>query len=265
MPISQIARLDETEGLIKSSFRTMAIFEFFADIQRPALITEISRALNIPQSSTSTIVGSLVDTGYLTKDPHSRTITPSMRLNFLTAWRGDSHPDAANLNCHLKALREDSGETAVLAMKNGIYSHYILVQHSHDILRKHIETGSVRPLVCSATGWSLLANEENRDIEKLISQTKLTVKNSRWIETSGNAIRNIERVRNLGYAWSDGEAAIGASGLAMSIPSGTVPARFSIAIAGPSARMTEKKEDLLELLKTFVDRLPNDFTNAVLA
>lgn len=262
---SQISRLNETEFVLKSSFRTMAIFEFFADIQRPANINEIAKALNIPQSSTSTLVGSLVDTGYLVRDPHTRTLIPSMRINYLNAWRGDSYPFAASFNQHLLALHEDTGETAVLAMRNGIYSQYILVQHSHDILRKHVETGSVRPLVCSATGWSLLANEDDREIKKLINRTRLSVKNPRWVETSNNAMRHIETVRKGGYAWSDGEAANGASGLALSIPNGKRPTRLSIAIAGPNSRMNEKRDELLSLLKNFVNALPDNFTNDVLA
>ena len=262
---SQISRLDETEIILKSSFRTMAIFEYFADIQRPAYLNEISKALNIPQSSTSALVGSLVDTGFLTKNLKTRTFTPSMRLNYLNAWRGEFHPFAANFHKHLKSLHEESGETAVLALRNGIYSQYILVQHSHDIVRKHVETGSVRPLACCATGWSLLANETDDEITKLINRTRLSVKNQRWIETTNFSTHHIETVRQLGYAWSDGEAANGASGLAMSIPNGLSPSRLSIAIAGPNSRMNEKRGELLLVLKEFVEALPDSFTNDVLS
>lgn len=261
---SQISRLNDTEMLLKSSFRTMAIFEFFADIQRPASIGEISKALKIPQSSTSSIVGSLVDTGYLTKDSHSRTFTPSMRLNYLNAWRGERHPFAAQFSHHLKSLHEDSGETAVLAMRNGIYSHYILVQHSHDILREHVGTGSVRPLACSATGWSLLAHESDKEIEKLINRTRLSIQNPRWIEACNRTKEHIKNVRQTGFAWSDGEASNGASGIAMSVLNPGSNLRLSIALAGPTQRMNSQKERLLNLLANFVEDLPNNFTNHVL-
>ena len=261
---SQISRLDDTELLLKSSFRTMAVFEYFADIQRPAYIHEIATALNIPQSSTSTLISSLVDTGYLTKNMKTRTYTPSMRINYLNAWRGDRYPFAANFSKHLKSLHQESGETAVLAMRNGIYSQYILVQHSHEVLRKHVETGSVRPLVCSATGWSLLANEDDHEIKKLINRTVLSVKNKRWIKSSKDALHHIKTVRRLGYAWSDGEAANGASGLAMSIPNELSPVCLSIAIAGPKSRMNEKKNELVVTLKNFVVSLPKSFTTDVL-
>lgn len=261
----QIGRLDETKLLLKSSFRTMAIFEFFADIQRPAQLTEISSALKIPQSSTSAIISSLVDTGYLTKNPNTRAYSPSLRINYLNAWRGERHPFACRFNEELKALHRQSGETAVLAMRNSIYSQYILVQHSHDILRQHVETGSVRPLVCSATGWSMLMNESNIEIQKLINMTHLSVKNPLWKETTKTAIRHIETVRENGYAWSAGEAANGASGLAIAIPNGDAPAQFSIAIAGPSKRMDDKKDVVLELLREFVSQIPHSFTHDVLS
>lgn len=264
-PNAQIRRLNETEILLKSSFRTMAIFEFFADIQRPARINEIASALKIPQSSTSTIVGSLVDTGYLTKNATKRTFSPSMRINYLNAWRGDLHPVAASFNRNLKSLHEDTGETAVLAMRNGIYSQYILVQHSHEILRKHVETGSVRPLVCSATGWSLLAHEDDKEIQKLIHRTRLSTENPRWIKTTHTAMQHIGHVRENGFAWSDGEAANGASGLAVAILDRKSCPRLSIGVAGPSPRMNEKKQEILESIKALIATLPDHFTDDVLS
>lgn len=261
---SQIGRLDETEMLLKSSFRTMAIFEFFADIQRPANIGEISKALNIPQSSTSALIGSLVDTGFITKNSGTRTFVPSMRINYLNAWRGERHPFAAEFNNTLKDLHKQTGETAVLAMRNGIYSQYILVQHSHDILRDHVETGSVRPLVCTATGWSLLTHEADSEISKLINRTKLSVKNPLWLKTANDGLQYIKDVRETGYAWSDGEAANGASGLAIAIPNGEAPVSLSVAIAGPTTRMNAKKQEILGILNEFVASLPETFTHDVL-
>lgn len=261
---SQIGRLNETEVLLKSSFRTMAIFELFADIQKPASISEISKALKIPQSSTSAIIGSLVETGYLTKDPKTRTYIPSMRLTYLSAWRRECHPIAANFHRELIKLHESTGETVVLAMRNGIYSHYIFVHHAHAILREHVETGSVRPLVCSATGWSLLARESDHEIQKLINKTRLLVKNQRWIEASADARQHIALVRETGFSWSDGEAANGASGLAMAIPNHGSPQRLSIALAGPRNRMNKKKQELEIALSELVNNLPDNFTKDVL-
>ena len=43
----QALRLDDAENMLKSSFRTMALFEFFADVKRPASIGEIADNLNM--------------------------------------------------------------------------------------------------------------------------------------------------------------------------------------------------------------------------
>lgn len=115
-------RPDEVDTYLKSSFRTLALFEFFADTRRQASIGEISNSLNMPQSSVSALVKSLVDSGYLNRDDLTRCYSPTIRLAFLTNWMTGDRSEIAQLNCLLKSLSQEFEETFVVAMRNGIYS-----------------------------------------------------------------------------------------------------------------------------------------------
>jgi len=218
----QLQRFDGTEDVIKSAFRTLTLFEFFADIQRDASISEMMKALKIPQSSLSVLVRFCTDMGYLAYNPDSRTYYPTLRFQ------------------------------------------YILVEHGGAIMRDHVETGSLRPLVCSASGWSLLANEPDNEIEKLIRKTQVLIQNETWKSTAPQAVSHINFVRENGYAYSKGEATNGASGLAMSIPTLEHIPRLSIAVAGPHDEISEKKDAIITAMKGLVSKLPASITQDIL-
>jgi len=63
----QAIRPNDKEELIKSSVRTTDLFELLASAEKPVTIREIVDELNIPQSSVSSLVKSLLDSGFLQK------------------------------------------------------------------------------------------------------------------------------------------------------------------------------------------------------
>lgn len=64
----------------KIAKRVIEVFEFFATDNRRATVMDIVRRYGRPQSSTSELLGALVEMGLLYKDPHSRSYAPTPRL-----------------------------------------------------------------------------------------------------------------------------------------------------------------------------------------
>ena len=64
----------------KIAKRVIEVFEFFDDHNRTATVMDIVRRYGRPQSSTSELLGSLVEMGFLYKDPRSRAYSPTPRL-----------------------------------------------------------------------------------------------------------------------------------------------------------------------------------------
>ena len=65
---------------VKSSLRTLQILEYIDSKQRAVTIAELSDSLDFPQSSTSTLVQSMINAGYLVVDHDGRSILPSSRV-----------------------------------------------------------------------------------------------------------------------------------------------------------------------------------------
>lgn len=64
----------------KIARRVIEVFEFFAAEKRRATVMDIVRRYGRPQSSTSELLGALVEMGLLYKDPHTRSYAPTPRL-----------------------------------------------------------------------------------------------------------------------------------------------------------------------------------------
>ena len=57
---------------VKSAARVFEVLEYFDRIRRAATVMEIARTLDYPQSSTSVLLRSMVELGYLEQDPARR-------------------------------------------------------------------------------------------------------------------------------------------------------------------------------------------------
>ena len=257
-------RLDDAENMLKSSFRTMALFEFFADIQRPASIGEISDNLNMPQSSASALTKSLQDSGYLERDVESRAFYPTLRLSFLGDWllRQAGLPEGFADN--LARLSDTIGETVFLAMRNGIYSQYIYTHHRPGPVREHVETGSVRPLVCSATGYSMLTGDTDADIGKLIRRTVHEVDNPFWKETAAAAAEAVKVARARGYSIAVGPSYKSTGGIAVPLPSRGVRRHLCVGVGGPAEIIAAREAEIAPVIRGFVAGLPRSIEDAIL-
>lgn len=260
----QALRLDDAENMLKSSFRTMALFEFFADVKRPASIGEIADNLNMPQSSASALTKSLQDSGYLERDVDSRAFYPTLRIAFLGDWliRMAGLPDGFADN--LARLSDTIGETVFLAMRNGIYSQYIYTHHRDGPVREHVETGSVRPLVCSATGYAMLTGDTDDDIGKLVRRTVHEVENDFWKETASAAVDGVRETRSKGYAIAVGPSHASTGGIAVPLPSRGVRRHLCVGVGGPADVIRDCAPEIAPVLRGFVAGLPRSIEDAIL-
>ncbi len=256
-------RLDETEAILKSSFRTLALFEYFADVQAPVSIGDISANLNIPQSSASALVKSLVESGYVIKIS-TRHYAPTLRLSMLCGWIDEDAAALPKLTQIMQALCREFEETFVLAMRNGIYSQYIFVQSMPGTIREHVETGSLRPLLCASTGWAILAHDTDADIGKLIRRTRSETENLFWRKTAEMAPEHIALTRQNGFAFSEGPDAKGTAGVAISLPSRKPSFTFALAAAGTTQAIGQKKDAIAAALLALRPDFSRDITAQIL-
>ena len=113
-------------GAVKSAARVLQILEFFDEIQRDARVAEIAERLSFPQSSTSILLRSLVDLGYMDYLPDSRSFLPSPRVTLLGTWLDKGPVRNGSLIRMLEEISRATGDTVIIAARNGVYSQYFM-------------------------------------------------------------------------------------------------------------------------------------------
>ena len=229
------------------------MFELFSREQAPLTIKEIGDALKMPQSSTSALVKSLVSLGYLEKNDRGRTYYPTLRIALLGTWMRRQHQRAGQLPALLSDVARITGESTILAMRNGIYSQYLIAQTGNAPTRAHVESGMLYPLACSSTGWCLLTLETKQNVDRIIRRTKIEAKEEYWRMTAKDAYEQVALTQNRGYAFSKGETAQGLGAIAILLPS--IPGAYALSagVGGRVERIEAKKDEILEALNSLAN------------
>ena len=209
----------------------------------------MSDKLGIPQSSMSVLAKSLVELGYLERNDKNRTFYPTLRVALLGTWMRRTHKRAGQLPRLLSEVTRKTGHGTTLAMKNGIYSQFLITQPGRDPTYANIESGMLYPLACCSTGWCLLTLENSNSLDKIVRRTISETDNEYWRQTAKDAAKNVAETQRRGYAITNGSTMEGASGIAILLPSLSGAYAMSVAVGGRTENIFKKSDQILEALE----------------
>jgi DNA-binding IclR family transcriptional regulator len=237
-------------SIVKSAGRVLQIFDFFDEIQRAAKVHEISERLNFPQSSTSVLLKCLTQLGYMDYDSASRTFLPSPRVALLGSWMDNGPVRDGRLVHMMEDLSHKTGDTVILAARNGIYADYMRVIQSPAPTHFRVPQGSRRLVVWSATGFALLCHERNELIQALCLRANAEAADGKQSVQLKRAFENIQQVREKGYFFSKGLVTEGAGSIAMPLSS-KIDQRdrpFALAVSGPLDELGRREKDIVAMM-----------------
>lgn len=236
--------------VVKSAGRVLQILEYFDDVQGAANVVEIARALGFPQSSTSILLRSLVSLGYLHYDPSGRTYQPTSRVGLLGSWVEPTLFRGGALVQMMRDLNEATSDTVVLAARNGLQSQYIHVVQATTALRVHLTIGMTRPIATSATGLLFLSVLSELEVAKIVRRINAYAGPGENLIKVGELNAQLERIRKDGYVFCRSLITPGTSLLAVPLVSKVATSPLALALAGPTDRMEERREFLLDAVRT---------------
>ncbi len=243
------------QRMVKSAERVLLLLEYFATKQSPATVMELSRDLGFPQPSVTFLVKTLVEMGYLIFDPVTRTYLPSMRVALLGTWIRRRFPEAGKLPKLIQKLSEETGESVVLAMRAGIYAQYIFAQGAESPLRLEVQTGSMRPLACSAAGWALLQFLPDSEIELIARRTEAEAPIALWRNSAKHALANVERTRTQHFAFTKGQTRMGKGGIGIALPPLEGSPQFAISVGGQIERIEASADAIVRSIRKTIDSI----------
>jgi DNA-binding IclR family transcriptional regulator len=240
---------------VKSAERALRILEYFDEVQRDARVTEIAAHLNLPQSSTSALLRSLAQLGYLDYDQKRRTFLPTARVTLLGTWLNEGPVRNGRLLRMMEELSRESRDNIILAMRSGIYSQYIHVIQATTAIRYHVPQGSRRLLVWSGTGFALLVRAPDEEIRALVSRTNAEAPSGGPFFDPRSVLASVRRTRREGYFFSCALVSPGAGALAVPLPDNLERRNrpMAICISGVLEEIARREAELVRMMREAID------------
>ncbi|MBS7806069.1 IclR family transcriptional regulator [Variovorax sp. PCZ-1] len=229
-----------SDGIVKSAARALDVLEYFANRREPAGLTELADALGYPRSSTSVLLASLVKMGYLRQDAHTRQFMPTPRVALLGAWIETD----TGVTETLYRLRELTGETVILAQRNGLDAQYIQVLESTADIRLILRMGTKRRLVRASTGHVLLAAMSDAEIHRILRKSNNEAPEVQQVPQR-DLMHAINIVRAQGYCIAQSSYTLGGTVMAARLPTSPDSVPMAVGVGGPTERLLAAQDKVL--------------------
>jgi DNA-binding IclR family transcriptional regulator len=234
---------------VKSAVRTLEIFEFFDEVQRPANVVTVSEALGYPQSSTSALLRSLVAMGYLQLDRRSRTYSPTDRVSLLGNWINPPLFAEASLPRLLRAIKARSGLLVLLVAKNGGYSQCYQVLNRSAEVEKLIRIGLKRPLAAAIAGRVLLSMMPDDEIKRLYHRLNAYAACREYVVNVRELIESLKEIRRAGYLCDASPGVDGQGLIAVPLPGEATGRPLVIGLGGPYEVLKSREAEYVGVIR----------------
>lgn len=231
---------------VKSSGRTIDLFEVFARGQVPLTVSDIARALKAPQTSSFYLVRALEARGYLYTLNSRREIYPTRKLLDVAQSIKQGEPTLARLEPTLVELRDSTGETVILATRQGNRVIYLTIIEGRQTIRYTASVGDFKPLHSSSAGKVLLSALKPDDRAKIVATLPLHAVTPATITDRAILLADLERSAKRGYAETKGENVADVWAIARSVQ--IEDNIYAIVVAGPTHRMIKQASQHLTRL-----------------
>ena len=190
--------------------RALAILEAVAQRSAGMTNSEISRKLEIPKSSASYILRTLEQRGYLRRERGTGKYVVGLKV--LSLGRGvqaGSDIKGAALPV-MRQMVERSELTAHLAVLDHGEAVYIEKVESPGFIKMDTWIGRRMMIHSTSVGKALVAHLSASEVEAIVKEHDLKKRTPKTITVHSKFLRDLERVRERGYAIDDEENNLGA-------------------------------------------------------
>ncbi|MBQ0832295.1 IclR family transcriptional regulator [Marinobacter sp.] len=228
-------------------------FEFFSTEQIPATLTQLSSALSMPMSSTSNLVRTLRNHGYLYEVRRRGGFYPTRRMFDVSQHIMDGDPILKMVHDHMADLCSETGETVLLAARDGSEIIYLDTQISKKGVRYSANAGERRPIYAISSGKAILSALPEEDLKAELKAMDYSKANSNSITDPNELFRKITEGRRRGWFLNATEFTPEVSGVGMLLDvSGQ---RAGLSVAGPNYRLEGRHEEIASALGRTIDAI----------
>jgi DNA-binding IclR family transcriptional regulator len=234
--------------------RTLDFVELFAQQRRPLTLSDIARLLHIPASSCHDVLQTMIERGYIYEVSPRGGYYPTQLLLGMTQTIAAHDPVALRVDAPLRALREALDETVMLALVSGLDATYLLAFHTDQPLRVQRQVGErIASLYATSAGKALLGSMDEARLEQVLADLDLKSLTAQTT-TDKTALRaQIKNGQARGYYVNQAETLDGITTISATFAWN--PSLYIVTVAGPSARMANRIDQIGEAVADLCARL----------
>jgi DNA-binding IclR family transcriptional regulator len=219
--------------------RAFAILEFLNSSRRGWNISEMSRKLGLPKSSTHVLFSTLDKLGYIKEYQSSRRYQLSPKLYGLGRRALEATPLPIIALPHLHWLVQQTSLTAHVGILEKRQVVFVQKVDGPGIIKFDTYIGKCSQLHCTGLGKSLVSFQPEEEIALLLDKYNFSRFTKKTISSYSSFMTECERIRRSGYSIDDEEEELGIRCVAVPIISDGI-AVAAISVTGTTAQMPQE-------------------------
>jgi DNA-binding IclR family transcriptional regulator len=230
-------------------FNTLAkaieIFDLLLKKRDAVDVHDLTAALRMPKSTAYAYLAFLKEKGLLATGEEQGKYRLGLRFLDYASIVKNQIPLSAIALPFMKDLSESLGDTVILTVRRGGYS-YIIEKVERGVGLVYMRNiGDRRPLYCGASSKIHLAHMNKDEIEQYLRDTELKAYTQNTITSKDKLQEDLQKIRKRGYAFSNQEIDVGASGVGAPVRNHEGEAVACMCVVGPTNRINSKNLGLI--------------------
>ncbi|MEP0320941.1 IclR family transcriptional regulator [Bauldia litoralis] len=195
---------------IQSLEKALFVLEAFSAAEQFLGLAEIVRISGLDKASAQRCVHTLVQSGYLEKDPQSGRFSLGKKVLDLSFHFLRAHPLVVAATPVLLQLRRDCGERTNLSLFDDTTVVYAIRLHGKQEYPQYSTLiGRRMPTFCSAGGRATLARLPDEEVREILDRSDLRPLTPQTLTDPDAIMEKIEEGRRVGYGFVNGESSPG--------------------------------------------------------
>lgn len=228
-------------NFLKTLARGFRVLAYFTPERPEASLTELAEALDSDSSTASRFTYTLEKLGYLERDEQTKLYRVSSKIFALTvSLSGPRNIRKVSLP-YMEDLRDTTGETVVLGVRDGVEIVVIEVVETRHALVPRGWVGGRVPVYCSALGKALLVHLPQPELKRLVDTVSLVAYTEHTIVNRFNLLKELDLTRERGWSLNNEEYTRGIVSVGAPIYTGRRVPSGAICVDVPTARIPDQE------------------------
>lgn len=235
-----MVRRDKSNYIIQSVAHALDVLEQFRDETEELGVTELSKKLKLHKNNVFRILATLQSRNYIEQNRSN----DNYRLGIKCLELGQTYIHQRGLLKQarpvLQELAESTGETSYISILRGNEVVYLDAVETSSTVRVISRVGLHMPIHATAAGKAMVCYDSDDELRKLFASGLPCFSKSTRTDTEG-LIKEIERVRELGYATDLEEFEEGLRCIAAPVRDYTRKVVGAVSVSGPANRLADER------------------------